>query len=142
MAKNLTPQEIAEKWARRTKNAQPDYIKGVESVTKNPAEAAIAKQDKMVANWQESVTSGKWKRGMGRVTLESWKASAAGKGSQRLSAGIDAAGAKSLDFYAQLLPFQADLSAKVGKMPDLSIEDSVQRSAAWIRGMAQFKRSK
>jgi hypothetical protein len=142
MAKNLTPEQVAEKHARRTKAAQQDMVAGVNAVTSNPAEKAIKKKDKLVNNWNAAIQSGKWERGMGRVTLEGWKKAMVEKGAGRVAAGIDASIGKTTEFFSQLLPFQADLSAKIEKMPDLTIEDSVARSAEFIRGMSKFKRSR
>lgn len=142
MAKGLSPQEVAEKHLRRTQAAVPDMIKGVNSVTANPAQQAIAKKDKLVSRWNESVQNGKWERGLGRVSLDDWKKSMTEKGANRVAAGLQASQQKMVDFYGELLPFQADLSAKVAKMPDLTIEDSINRAATFIRGMAEFRRSK
>jgi len=142
MAKNLTPQQVAEKHARRTKGAQQDMIAGVNAVAVNPAEKAVAKEQKLVSNWNAAIQSGKWSRGMKRVTLDGWKKSMIEKGAGRVAAGIDASIDKTTEFFAQLLPFQADLVAKIDKMPDLTIEDSVARSAEFIRGMSKFKRSR
>jgi len=140
MASRLSPAEIAEKHARRTKGAVQDMIKGVDNVTVAPGQLAGKKEAKLIQNWNESVTSGRWKRGVEKVSLEEWKASMKDKGAQRVAAGIDAARGKVEAFYAELLPFQADLSAKVAGMPDLTIEDSIQRASTWIRGMGNFRK--
>jgi hypothetical protein len=140
--KGLTPQEVAEKHNRRTKGALQDMIKGVSNVTVNPAAQAITKKAKLVANWQEAMNSGKWERGMKRVTLESWQAAMSNKGAQRVAAGLDGAMEKTTAFFSELLPFQADLSKKIETLPDLTIEDSIQRASTWIRGMSNFRKAK
>ena len=142
MAKNLSPQQIAEKHNRRTKAANQDMIAGVQNVTENPAEKAVQKKDKLVNNWNAAMQDGKWERGMKRVTLEGWQKSMVEKGAGRVAAGLDASMAKTEQFFSELIPFQSDLQSKVGKMPDLTIDDSIARSAEWIRGMSKFRRSR
>ncbi len=140
MAIKLSPDQYVAKHAQRTKAAVPDYTSGVQNVTASPTAAAAAKQQKMVANLTEAVNSGKWKAGLQRVSLEDWKSAAINKGAGRIAAGIDGAAPKVLGFAQQLLPFEASLQESVAKMPDLTLEDSVNRASTWIRGMSKFQR--
>ena len=142
MAIKVTPEQYAEKQARNLKAAQPDIRRGVERVTESPTAKAAAAQEKMIANLTESVRNGKWARGLNRVTLEDWKGKMLEKGIPRIAAGIDAAYDKVVGFAAELLPFQATLQSKVESMPDLTLEDNIQRAAEWMRGMAKFKRTR
>jgi len=140
MAK-YTAEEAAKKQAEKLKSSL-EYVKqGINRVSVAPTAQAATKKDKMLAHLTESVNNGKWERGLGRVTLEDWKASALNKGVQRIPAGIDAAFGKQVKFYSELLPFQDALVSKIKTMPDMTIEDSVARSAAMIRGMKNFKRT-
>lgn len=142
MAKQITPQQAAEKHARRTKAAIQDMTLGVQNVTEAPGVKAAAKQDKLVQRWNDAVQSGRWARGVKSVSVEDWKKSMLEKGVGRVAAGVDAAQGKMENFYSQLLPYQADLSKKVALLPDLTLEDSVQRATTWIRGMANFKKNR
>lgn len=142
MAQTLTPAQIAEKHARRTIAANQDLIAGVGSVTVSPAEQAVKKKDKLVQNWNEAVTSGRWERGMKAVTLDDWKKAMIEKGAPRVAVGIQNARPKIEAFFAELIPFQNDLSAKIASMPDLTLEDSIARATAQIRGMATFRKGK
>ncbi len=140
MAK-VTPEEYQEKHARRLKASVPDIQRGVERVTRNPMEQAAAKKDKMLANLTAAVTDGKWERGLKKFSLEDWKSKMVNKGVQRLSSGIDGARDKVIEFAGELLPHVDAGVSKVKGMPDLTIEDSIQRSATFIRHMAGFRRS-
>lgn len=140
MAIKLSPDEYVAKHAQRTKAAVPDYTAGVQKVTSSPTAAAAAKQQKMVANLTEAVNSGKWKNGLMRVSLEDWKNAATNKGAGRIAAGVDGAAGKVLSFAQQLLPYEQTLQDTVNKLPDLTLEDSVNRASAWIRGMGKFQR--
>ena len=138
----VTPEEFQEKQARNLKNAIPDIQRGVERVTEAPTLKAAAKKDKMLAGITNAVNSGKWEAGLKRVTLDDWKDAMINKGTGRIAAGIDGAKAKTIAFAAELLPFQDNLLKTVKKMPDVTLEDSINRMTTMVRGMAKFKRSK
>jgi hypothetical protein len=59
-----------------------------------------------------------------------------------VAAGLDASLGKTVEFFAELIPFQNDLSKKIENLPDLTIEDSINRAATWIRGMGNFRKGK
>lgn len=137
----LTAQEFAEKWQRRLTAASPDIQKGINRVDTAPTEKAAAKKDKMLQNLTMAVQSGKWETGLRRVTLSDWKSAAINKGIPRISQGVMGATGKVTDFASQLLAFQDGLQSKVNSMPDLTLQDSINRAVAWIQGMSSFKRS-
>lgn len=139
MAK-LTADEFQEKHARRLKASLEDMRLGVERVTTNPMEQAAAKADKMKQNIVASIDSGKWQAGLRRVTLDDWKRNMVEKGVNRVASGIDAAAPKVKDFAAKLLPYIDSEVAKVKKMPDITLEDSISRMTSFVRGMSKFKR--
>lgn len=136
----VTPEEFADKHARRLKAAIPDIQAGIAKVTENPTVKAAAKQDKMQSRLNDAIQSGKWAAGLRRVSLEDWKAAITNKGLQRIAAGIDGAKGKVTAFATQLLSYEATVQNEVNAMPDMTLEDSLARSNAWIRRMAQFKR--
>lgn len=140
MAK-LTPQQFTEKWQRRIQSATPDITNGINRVDTSPTQQAAAKKDKMLQNLTASVQNGKWEAGLNRVTLADWKSAAINKGVPRIAQGAAGAGAKLTNFASQLLPFQDSLASQVKSMPDLTLEDSINRMTTWVRGMAKFTRS-
>jgi len=139
MAK-LTASEFQEKHARRLKASVEDVRKGIDRVTESPTEKAAARQDKMLSNLTASVQSGKWAAGLKRVTLEEWKSKARDIGVNRIAAGIDGAKAKVTNFAEQLLPHIDRQVAKIAGMPDVTLDDNINRMTSFIRGMAEFKR--
>ncbi len=136
----VTPEEFQEKHARRLKGATEDIRRGVERVTTSPTEKAAAKADKFLAKVTESVNSGKWQSGLRRVTLEEWKGKMIEKGIARIPQGIDGARDKVIAFASDLLPHVDRGVDKVKNMPDLTIEDSINRMTSFVRHMAEFKR--
>jgi len=140
MAVKITPQEYADKHARRLKASVDDIRLGVSRVTESPTEKAATKADKMLQNLSEAVRSGKWARGLRRVTLEEWKKRTLEKGIGRIAQGIDSVREQQVDFATQLFAFENTLLGKIDVMPDLTLEDSISRATDWIRGMASFER--
>jgi len=138
----LTPVEFQEKHARRLSASVEDVRKGIDRVTVNPCELAAAKQEKMLANLTASVLDGRWAAGLKRVSLEEWKTKARDVGAGRISAGINAAKAKVIAFAEQLLPHIDAGQAKLKTMPDITLEDNIQRMTDFCRHMATFKRTK
>lgn len=136
----VTPEQYQEKHARRLKDAAKDIERGVGNVTEAPGKAAAAKADKMRANITEAIDSGKWGDRVASVPLNEWQDKMIKKGIPRISAGIDQAKEKQIEFAGQLLPYVDAGRKNIKAMPDLTIEDSKARAAAWIDHMAGFRR--
>jgi len=138
----LTPAEYQEKHARRLTGASEDVRKGIDRVTVNPCELAAKKQDKMLQNLTAAVQSGKWAAGLKRVSLEQWKSRAKDVGVARIASGIAAAKDKVIAFAEQLLPHIDAGQTKINSMPDITLEDNIQRMVSFTRHMSNFKRVK
>jgi hypothetical protein len=138
----LTPQEAAQKWRDRLAGATEDVKAGIMRVTESPTAKAADSADKWFAGIQKAKSTGKFERGLRSVSLEEWKAKAAGVGADRIATGAAAAVDKVEGVYAKLFPFEERLQNDVKKMPNVTLEDSVNRSVAWIRGMSKFDRTK
>lgn len=139
MAK-LTPQEFQEKHARRLKASTADISRGIDRVTVAPTKLAADKIDKMKMHLDEAFASGKVKRSLLAVTLDEWKTKARDVGVGRISMGIDASAAKVVSFAEKLLPAIDAAQAKVKAMPDLTLEDSINRMTVMIREMSKFSK--
>lgn len=140
MAK-LTSQEFREKHARRLKASTEDMRRGIDRVTENPCEKAAAKQDKMLTNLTASVQSGKWASGLRRVSLDDWKTAARDVGVNRVAAGIDAAAQKVERFADDLLPHIDRGQAAISSMPDITLDDNINRMTTFTRHMATLRRT-
>ncbi len=140
MAK-LSPTEFQEKHARRLKGSVEDIRRGIDRVTENPCEKAAAKQDKMLTNLTAAVQSGKWAAGLKRVPLEKWKKQARDVGVNRIAAGIDAAKEKVISFAEVLLPHIDRGQEKIKSMPDVTLDDNINRMTTFVRHMSEMKRA-
>lgn len=136
----LTPEEFADKHARRLKGSTEDIRAGIQRVTKAPTELAAQKKEKMKTRLVQAVDSGIWEKRLRKVSLSEWQTKTIDKGISRISGGIDAARDKVTDFARQVLPYIESGQSKIASMPDLTLEDSLARATAWIRHMAGFKK--
>jgi hypothetical protein len=135
----ITPEQFVEKHARRLKGALEDMRRGVEGVSSAPGAAAAKKLDKMRAGIVRSLDDGTWARRVGAVSLEDWKKSMLEKGLNRVASGVDGAASKVQAFATQLLSAEAALQTTISGMPDLTLEDSINRMTSWVRGMSKFE---
>ena len=133
------PTEIAEKWGRNLKRSTEDIRKGIARVTEAPGVKAAQKQEKMQQRLNAAIDNGTWAERVASVPLSEWQQKTITKGIPRISAGVDAANGKVVDFHNQLADHQASIDTELDRMPDITIEDSIARSAAQIRGMSKFK---
>lgn len=139
MAK-LNASEYADKLITRTRQAQPDYIKGVQRTTVNPAAEAV----KAVGKWQTKVSSNeakdKFTRNLSAVSQADWANAAVNKGAPRLAQGVEAARSKIEAVAGPLLSYIDTGQSKIKGMPNVTLEDNIARSAEFQRHMAQFKK--
>ncbi len=141
MAK-LTPQQAAEKQASRLKQSTQEIATQVQKVTQAPGVQAAAKADKMRTNINLAIDSGRWQRRVSAVTLTDWQDAMIKKGIPRISAGIDAARPKVEAFFSAFLPHLDKVQAEVKNMPDLTLEDNINRMVHVVRRNAEFKLGK
>jgi len=134
----VTPEQYYEKLSRRLKQATTDIENGVKLVTESPTLAASKKADKWINALMEARTNGRWERSLARVTLEQWKSAMLSKGIPRIASGIDNARNKTIAFAQQLLPYIDNILVQLDKMPDATLEDSINRMTFYTRQMANF----
>ena len=137
----LTPQQAAQKQVRNLSNAIEDVRRGVEAVTESPTEKAAGSEDAYMAGIQRAVTSGKWARGLRRVSLQDWKTAFINKGLNRIAPGAQAAQGKVENFYRDFFPFLQEAQNEIDTMPKATLEDSIQRMTTFIRRVASYQRS-
>ena len=136
----LTAEEFADKHAKRLKAAGPEMRTGIERVTDSPMVKAAAKQDKMRTKLLAAIDDGTWAARLKGVSLEDWKRKMLDVGVGRVSAGIDAAHTKVVDFANQLLPAVDAAKRKIDAMPDLTLEDNISRMSEYVREMGKFEK--
>ena len=138
----LTPQQAREKHARRLKGATEDIRRGVQRVNEAPGAKAAQKVEKMRANLLAALYSGKWEERVAAVPLNEWKEKMLNKGVGRIAQGVDDSSAKIEEFFGELFEHQDQGQSQLDNMPDLTLEDNINRMTQWVRHMAEFKRRK
>lgn len=136
----ISPQQAREKQAARLKQSTALIQQQVDAVTTAPGVQAAKKQDKMLNNLQQAVSSGKWARRVSGVSLEDWKAAMIHKGIPRIAQGIDAAAPKVEAFFSEFFPYLETVEKEVNAMPDLTLEDNINRMVHAVRRQSEFKR--
>jgi len=138
----MTPEEFVEKWGRRLRGATVDIRKGVDRVTTAPSEEAIAAKEKLKARLIEAIDKGVWEKMLREYSLEDWKKDMKETGISRISSGVDKAEDKMRKFGEWLLRTVAEGQAKVERMPNVTLDDSVRRAETFIRHMAENRYKK
>ena len=133
-------QDVAAKWAQRLSGATNEIKAGVMATTVAPSTKAIAKKDKFRQNLLRSIDNGDWEAGLAKVTLPMWQKAMLDKGLGRIASGAQAAQGDFGNFMQELLPYQESVSNQISSMPDLTLEDNIQRMATYVREMSKFKR--
>lgn len=138
MAKAMqSPTAVAQKWATAMQGAGTAYTAGVQAVTEAPGQAAAA----AAPLWAQNTVAAqpKFAANSAAVSLQSWQNSAVQKGAPRLATGATAAQPKFQTAMASVLPY---ISQVVGSLPARgTLDQNIQRSVAFQRGMAAYKKS-
>lgn len=85
-----TAQEVAQKWANRASNAQPEYAAGVQATTKDQAGRAIASKEIYKQALNESFARDAYAKGLQKAGTAKWKDKASRVGAERFSGGVSA----------------------------------------------------
>lgn len=134
----LSAQQVAAKWASNLAASTISMTAGVDAVTVNPAQSAIAAIPQYQAGVLAAVASGKVAAGLGRVTLEGWKQAMKTKGIPRVAQGAQAAVPKVQAFMSKLLPYQQGLQTLLSQTPRGDLQTNIQRMVTTANYMSKF----
>lgn len=74
-----SPQDAAQSWQNSAGTAQTKYKAGIQSTQKDQAQLAVAAQARLVAGFNDAVSSGRWAAGVMRGGTAYWKQQADAK---------------------------------------------------------------
>lgn len=134
-----SPDQVARKWASRLGQASEAIKQGVQATTVNPAERAAAAQDRYVSGVQRAVATGKYQRGLRRVSLQSWQDAMINKGLPRVASGATAALPKVTAFLEKWLPYEEQLKQKLQSMPRGDLQQNIARMVTAVEHNAAFR---
>jgi len=127
-----TASDISNSWGSGMKSSVQKIVKGIDAVTENPAQKAIAAIPKMVAGVQAAAASGKIEAGLASVDLNAWKSKTKQKVAERLSGGVDAAMPKRQQFDNYLYGTLNQVLPSIANMPHMNIEDGINKVRALV----------
>lgn len=130
-----SPDQIAANWAAKLAGSTQRITDGVQAVTVSPGVAAARQADV----WAQNVAAAKdkWRTNVGSMSNEDWKTAMISKGVPRIASGATASQAKFASFIGRLLPH---IDRVKGSLPPRgNLDQNIARSAAFARGMANFK---
>lgn len=139
---NMSPDQISQKWNTRMKQSVTDIQNGINAITENPAEKAIAAKDKMLQGVTQAVQDGRWEAGLRKVTLADWKAKTAAKVGERLAGGVDGAMPKRREFDTWMVTTMNNILPTINAMPKMTIQDSINKATAMITAMHENRYKK
>jgi hypothetical protein len=126
-------------WQAGTGTGQQRYLDGVANTDIDVVGRAVASQNALLQNFQQSVQSGLWARRLQNVGTAGWKAAVAAKGGQNWSNGIQAGGQKYQNRMQAVLQVEAGLQNTIQQMPSGTPAANDARMLAWANGMRQAK---
>jgi len=133
----FTAEQVAQKMIDRVSGATQAMTDGANAVKVAPTASAAKASDRWLA--RVTAAKGKFEAGCNRVTLQDWQSAYITKGIQRIPAGIAAARPKIVAFYAKFLPFLDGVSAQVKAMPNVTLQDSINRMIKQVTEVSKFK---
>lgn len=127
-----------QRWRESSAQGQARYAEGIQATQVDVVGRAIAAQPKLLTNFQQAVTSGRWARGLSDRGTAGWKAAALAKAGN-YATGI-AAGADDYQRAMQTwLPIIQSAAASVQAMPNGSFQDSLNRMTAFATQLHNAK---
>lgn len=137
MAVRVSAEEAAANWARGVQNGSAKMAAGVDRVTQAPGQKAAQKVDKWRQNTMDAAA--KWQANVARVPLAEWQEKMRTLGVSRATQGATANQGKVAQRLAPVFSHMNSVLAQVDALPDTTLEDRIQKSAAFARGMAQYR---
>lgn len=136
MPLRVDPATAAADWAIGLGQATEKITRGVQRVTVSPGSKAAAKADK----WLQNVTASKdkFQRNVGRVQLGDWQTATVNAVS-RVAQGAQMKQGKFADRITPVFQHMASVLSGVDAMPDTTLDQRINKSAAFQRGMAAYK---
>lgn len=135
----LSPQQVADKWAAKAAASGNDYKNGIQSVTVAPGQLAAAAQDVMLQKLTEAITSGRWAARVSGVSLSAWQQAAMTKGVANYGTGVQAGKGKMAAAMSYYLPIANQIKEAVRSIPRDGGAGSLERVRIAMQMMQQAK---
>lgn len=137
MAKDLAT--VSQNWQTGAGGAQQKFVDGVQSTNKDPVARAIAAQSALLANFTQSVTSGRWQRNLAAVGKAGWQQATVAKAAN-YATGIQAGLQNYEKAMGVWLPRINQAAATVNAMPSGSLAQNLARANQFATLLYNAKR--
>lgn len=117
---------------------QTRYAEGVQATQKDVVALAVAAQPKLLANFNQAVSSGFWARRLQARGTQGWKTQTIAKAAN-WAVGISAGEADFRTAMTIWLPIIQAAAASVQGMPNTSFQDSLNRMNAYATALHNAK---
>jgi len=135
----ITATEGGDSWSQGFGASGAKYQRGVENVQTAPN----AKAAKAIDRWVASVTSkevqDKYVSRNNAVTLQEWQAATVQFGVPNLARGAAKGTPKYAAFAEKFYPFLSANLQKIQSMPNVTLQDRIQRSVAMMTANSKFR---
>jgi hypothetical protein len=128
-------QAWADKTVSRASNAGQDWVTGTLAPRKDPIAAALAANQKRIANFNASVTNKTWEGALAKVDPAQTAATVQAVGANGYVNGIQARKGKIAASIARLQPLVADHVSRMDAMPMNNDADAQAKMIANYKGM-------
>ena len=143
MAKRrLTAEEATARLVQGAQAAVGRYVEGIRKTDVNPMERAATKAAKAAAGYADSISSGRWARGLMSATKEEWVAGATAGGGSAYTSGIQAKTAKIARKLGPALDATYNVADRVASMPTDTVQQRIAKSVAYQQQRYEASRTK
>lgn len=136
MPLRVDPQTAAADWATGLSNATTKITRGIQRVQQAPGAKAAAKADKWLSGVQNS--KDKFARNVAAVTLGEWQ-QATTEAVGRVAEGAQRKQAKYANAVTPVFQHMANVLSQVDNMPDMTLDQRINKSVQFQRGMAGYR---
>ncbi len=126
------------RWRDSAGQGQTRFTEGVQATQVDVVGRAIAAQPKLLTNFNQAVSSGRWANKLGAVGNQGWKTATLAKASN-YATGIAAGEQKFQQAMQVWLPIIQSAAASVQGMPRASFADSIARMTAFATALHNAK---
>lgn len=133
-----TPEQIAEKYGRRVAGAGQDYASGVQSPSRDWAQATASAEPRWKASLQEAMSNGAFARGVQQSGSAHWQERASTVGAQRYVAAAPEAAARYAAKAGQVMQAASAARDAANRMPNTTQEQRIQRAVASMKAVSSY----
>lgn len=140
-AVRISPTDGGNAWQQGFSSSGAKYQRGVQNVKTAPNTKAAAALPRWIASVNSKAVQDKFVSKNNAVTLQAWQQATTQYGVQNLSRGATKGQPKYAAFASQFYPYLSTGLAQINAMPNVTLQDRIQRAVAMMTYNASFKQA-